>query len=159
MQTGTIAIMSLEEKIQQFPASPGVYLMRDTAGEIIYVGKARSLRQRVRSYFNPSGDSRYHVKFLMAKVADIDIVLTDTEKEALLLENTLIKHHHPRYNLNLKDDKTYFSLRLGRPGSAPADDPDVSAAALSACHLYVPQAPLSVPPDRPVQRPLPRSDN
>ncbi len=104
--------MSLEEKIQQFPASPGVYLMRDTAGEIIYVGKARSLRQRVRSYFNPSGDSRYHVKFLMAKVADIDIVLTDTEKEALLLENTLIKHHHPRYNLNLKDDKTYFSLRL-----------------------------------------------
>ncbi len=104
--------MSLEEKIQQFPASPGVYLMRDTAGEIIYVGKARSLRQRVRSYFNPSGDSRYHVKFLMAKVADIDIVLTDTEKEALLLENTLIKQHHPRYNLNLKDDKTYFSLRL-----------------------------------------------
>jgi excinuclease ABC subunit C len=104
--------MSLEEKIQQFPTSPGVYLMRDTAGEIIYVGKARSLRQRVRSYFNPSGDSRYHVKFLMAKVADIDIVLTDTEKEALLLENTLIKQHHPRYNLNLKDDKTYFSLRL-----------------------------------------------
>lgn len=104
--------MSLEEKIQQFPTSPGVYLMRDAAGEIIYVGKARSLRQRVRSYFNPSGDSRYHIKFLMAKVADIEIVLTDTEKEALLLENTLIKQHHPRYNLNLKDDKTYFSLRL-----------------------------------------------
>ncbi|MFZ2950538.1 MAG: excinuclease ABC subunit UvrC [Desulfuromonadaceae bacterium] len=104
--------MSLEEKIQQFPASPGVYLMRDRSGEIIYVGKARSLRQRVRSYFNPSGDSRYHVKFLMAKVADIDVVLTDTEKEALLLENTLIKQHHPRYNLNLKDDKTYFSLRI-----------------------------------------------
>jgi excinuclease ABC subunit C len=104
--------MTLEEKIQQFPASPGVYLMRDLAGEIIYVGKARSLRQRVRSYFNPSGDSRYHVKFLMAKVADIDVVLTDTEKEALLLENTLIKQHHPRYNLNLKDDKTYFSLRI-----------------------------------------------
>lgn len=104
--------MSLEEKIQQFPTSPGVYLMRDRAGDIIYVGKARSLRQRVRSYFNPSGDSRYHVKFLMAKVADIDVVLTDTEKEALLLENTLIKQHHPRYNLNLKDDKTYFSLRI-----------------------------------------------
>ncbi len=59
-----------------------------------------------------SGDSRYHVKFLMAKVVDIEVVLTDTEKEALLLENTLIKQHHPRYNLNLKDDKTYFSLRL-----------------------------------------------
>ena len=181
--------MSLEEKIQQFPTSPGVYLMRDAAGEIIYVGKARSLRQRVRSYFNPSGDSRYHVKFLMAKVADIEVVLTDTEKEALLLENTLIKQHHPRYNLNLKDDKTYFSLRLdpheefprftvvrkrpddgaryfgpyssgfGGPGGAPADDPDVSAAALSACHLHVPHAPLPVPPDRPVQRPLPWPDN
>ncbi|MFA7402873.1 MAG: excinuclease ABC subunit UvrC [Pelobacteraceae bacterium] len=104
--------MILEEKIQQFPTSPGVYLMRDAAGVIIYVGKARSLRQRVRSYFNASGDSRYHVKFLMAKVVDIDVVLTDTEKEALLLENTLIKQSHPRYNLNLKDDKTYFSLRL-----------------------------------------------
>ncbi len=104
--------MTLEEKIQQFPASPGVYLMRDADGAIIYVGKARTLRQRVRSYFNASGDSRYHVKFLIAKVADIEIVLTDTEKEALLLENTLIKQHHPRYNLNLKDDKTYFSLRL-----------------------------------------------
>lgn len=104
--------MNIEEKIQQFPTSPGVYLMRDATGEIIYVGKARSLRQRVRSYFNQSGDSRYHIKFLMAKVADIDIVLTDTEKEALLLENTLIKQHHPRYNLNLKDDKTYFSLRI-----------------------------------------------
>ena len=104
--------MTLEEKIQKFSTSPGVYLMRDAAGEIIYVGKARNLRQRVRSYFNPSGDSRFHIKFLIAKVVDIDIVLTDTEKEALLLENTLIKQHHPRYNLNLKDDKTYFSLRL-----------------------------------------------
>ena len=104
--------MSLADKIQQLPAAPGVYLMRDADGIIIYVGKARSLRQRVRSYFNSSGDSRYHVKFLVAKVADIEVMLTDTEKEALLLENTLIKQHHPRYNLDLKDDKTYFSLRL-----------------------------------------------
>lgn len=111
--------MGLEEKIQQFPASPGVYLMRDVAGEIIYIGKARSLRQRVRSYFNQSGDSRYHIKFLMAKVVDIEIMLTDTEKEALLLENTLIKQHHPRYNLNLKDDKTYFSLRLDQNEDFP----------------------------------------
>lgn len=104
--------MKLEEKIRQLPTSPGVYLMRDATGEIIYVGKARSLRQRVRSYFNPSGDSRQQIKFLMAKVADIEVLLTDTDKEALLLENTLIKQHHPRYNLNLKDDKTYFSLRI-----------------------------------------------
>jgi excinuclease ABC subunit C len=104
--------MALEEKIRQLPAAPGVYIMRDADGEIIYVGKARSLRQRVRSYFGASADSRYQVRFLMAKCADIDIVLTDTEKEALLLENTLIKQHRPRYNLDLKDDKTYFSLRL-----------------------------------------------
>lgn len=104
--------MSLEDKIRQLPTSPGVYLMRDAAGTIIYVGKARSLRQRVRSYFNSSGDSRYQIKFLVARIADIEIMLTDTEKEALLLENTLIKQYHPRYNLDLKDDKTYFSLRL-----------------------------------------------
>ncbi|HIJ96653.1 MAG TPA: excinuclease ABC subunit UvrC [Desulfuromonadales bacterium] len=104
--------MSLADKIQQLPAAPGVYLMRDADGTIVYIGKARNLRQRVRSYFNSSGDSRYHVKFLVAKVADIEVMLTDTEKEALLLENTLIKQYHPRYNLDLKDDKTYFSLRL-----------------------------------------------
>lgn len=104
--------MNIEEKIRHFPASPGVYIMRDESGEIIYIGKARSLRQRVRQYFAASGDSRYQIKFLVAKVADIDVMLTDTEKEALLLENTLIKQHRPRYNLNLKDDKTYFSLRI-----------------------------------------------
>lgn len=104
--------MEPREKIRHFPATPGVYLMRDGAGEIIYVGKARNLRQRVRSYFGASGDSRHQVRFLMARCADIDFILTDTEKEALLLENTLIKRHRPRYNLELKDDKTYFSLRL-----------------------------------------------
>jgi excinuclease ABC subunit C len=104
--------MSLEDKIAQLPAAPGVYLMRDANGTIIYIGKARSLRQRVRSYFNASGDSRWHVRFLVARIADIEVMLTDTEKEALLLENTLIKQHHPRYNLDLKDDKTYFSLRI-----------------------------------------------
>src|SRR5690242_6533385 len=98
-QTARMCAMSLEDKIRQLPALPGVYLMRDGDGEIIYIGKARSLRQRVRSYFGASGDSRYQVKFLVANVADIEVVLTDTEKEALLLENTLIKQHHPRYNL------------------------------------------------------------
>jgi excinuclease ABC subunit C len=104
--------MSLEDKITQLPAAPGVYLMRDADATIIYIGKARNLRQRVRSYFKAAGDSRYQVKFLVARIADIEVMLTDTEKEALLLENTLIKQHHPRYNLDLKDDKTYFSLRL-----------------------------------------------
>ena len=111
-QTGRITPMGLQDKIRQLPVSPGVYLMRDADGTIIYVGKARNLRARVRSYFNPSGDSRWHVKFLVTRVCDIEVMLTDTEKEALLLENTLIKQHRPRYNLDLKDDKTYFSLRI-----------------------------------------------
>ncbi|HEY6872870.1 MAG TPA: excinuclease ABC subunit UvrC [Geobacteraceae bacterium] len=100
------------EHIARFPASPGVYLMKGGDGTVLYVGKARNLRQRVRSYFRLSGDSRYHIPFLMARVATIDCIVTDTEKEALILENTLIKEHRPRYNLNLRDDKTYFSLRM-----------------------------------------------
>jgi len=76
------------------------------------VGKAKSLRARVRAYLAPARDGRYQIPFLMARVADIDYIVTDTEKEALILENTLIKQHRPRYNINLRDDKTYFSLRM-----------------------------------------------
>jgi len=100
------------EKIETFPSSPGVYIMRNAEGRVLYVGKAKNLRTRIRAYFGPSRDSRYQIKFLMARVADIDYLVTDTEKEALILENTLIKKHRPRYNINLRDDKTYFSLRL-----------------------------------------------
>lgn len=98
--------------IKHFPPSPGVYLMKDDGGRIIYVGKAINLRKRVSSYFSASGDSRYQIRFLMNRVATIDWIVTDTEKEALILENSLIKEHRPRYNLSLRDDKTYFSLRL-----------------------------------------------
>jgi excinuclease ABC subunit C len=100
------------ENIPFLPASPGVYLMKGASGEILYVGKARNLRQRVRSYFTSSRDSRYQIRFLLAMANDLEVIVTDTEKEALILENTLIKHHHPHYNIDLKDDKTYFSLRL-----------------------------------------------
>jgi excinuclease ABC subunit C len=100
------------ENISGFPPVPGVYLMKGEDGAVLYVGKARNLRQRVRSYFRQSGDSRYQIQFLMARVATIDYIVTDTEKEALILENTLIKKHRPRYNFNLRDDKTYFSLRM-----------------------------------------------
>lgn len=103
--------MDMKRSIGRFPTQPGVYLMKDERGEILYVGKARNLRQRVKSYFG-STDGRPQVRFLMARVAGISFTVTDTEKEALLLENTLIKQHQPRYNLNLKDDKTYFSLRI-----------------------------------------------
>ncbi len=93
------------------PTSPGCYLMRDLKDRVIYVGKANSLRARVRAYINES-DTRYRVKFLMQRVAHIDFLVTRNEKEALLLENSLIKEHRPRYNVRLKDDKSYVSLRV-----------------------------------------------
>jgi excinuclease ABC subunit C len=104
--------MLTADAIKHFPPAPGVYLMKDEAGTVIYVGKAINLKKRVGSYFRASGDSRFQIRFLMGRVATIDWIVTDTEKEALILENNLIKEHRPRYNLSLRDDKTYFSLRL-----------------------------------------------
>ncbi len=105
------SLTELERNPGTIPASPGVYMMKSKTGEIIYVGKAKDLRARLRTYFR-DGDSRYSVQFLMKRVADVDFIVTNNEKEALLLENTLIKQHRPRYNIRLKDDKTYVSLRL-----------------------------------------------
>jgi excinuclease ABC subunit C len=98
--------------IDNFPSSPGVYLMKGSDGKIIYVGKARNLKKRVRQYVLGSGDARLHIRFMVQLVEAVDFIVTDTEKEALILENTLIKQHHPKYNINLRDDKTYFSLRM-----------------------------------------------
>ncbi|MBI5887622.1 MAG: excinuclease ABC subunit UvrC [Deltaproteobacteria bacterium] len=104
--------MNIEEKLKTLPASPGVYVMKGISGEILYIGKAKSLRSRVRSYFRKGGDERYAVKFLAAKVADIGFIVTASEKEALLLEDTLCKRHRPKYNIRLKDSKTYVSIKL-----------------------------------------------
>ncbi|MBW2058735.1 MAG: excinuclease ABC subunit UvrC [Deltaproteobacteria bacterium] len=101
-----------EERIKNLPSRPGVYLMKDKTGKVLYVGKAKNLSQRVRSYFTGSGDSRFLVRFFVSKIEDVDWLVTDTEKEALILENNLIKKHKPRYNVNLKDDKTYYNLKL-----------------------------------------------
>lgn len=103
-----------------YPTSPGVYLMKDAEGLILYIGKAKNLRARLRNYFAPGGDGRAQVPLLMAKVAAIEVILTDTEKEALLLENNLIKKHQPRYNIDLRDDKTYVSVRLDLREEFPA---------------------------------------
>jgi excinuclease ABC subunit C len=105
--------MDIREKIESFPTEPGVYLMKGKEGRVVYVGKAANLKSRVGSYFRGSGDTRYFVRFLLVKVMDIDFIVTDTEKEALILENNLIKKYKPRYNIQFKDDKTYVSLRLG----------------------------------------------
>ncbi len=94
--------------------------MKDAEGLILYIGKAKNLRARLRSYFVPGGDGRAQIPLLMAKVIAIEVILTDTEKEALLLENNLIKKHRPRYNIDLRDDKTYVSVRLDLREEFPA---------------------------------------
>jgi excinuclease ABC subunit C len=104
---------SLDEILDRLPTEPGVYIMKDRRGKPIYIGKAGNLRARVRQYFQPaSGDTRQFVPLLGGIVADITTMLTTNEKEALLLENTLIKRHQPRFNVNLRDDKNYLVLRL-----------------------------------------------
>ena len=100
------------------PTKPGCYIMRDASGNVLYVGKARNLRARLRNYINET-DSRYSVKFLMRRVASVDFLVVDSEKDALLLENTLIKRHKPRYNVRLRDDKNYISIRLNPNESFP----------------------------------------
>jgi excinuclease ABC subunit C len=107
---------SIERKLETLAPSPGVYLLKDRAGKVLYVGKAKSLRSRVRAYFRPSGegegDGRFQVRFLMRKVRDFDTIVTTSEKEALILENNLIKQYKPRYNIRLKDDKSYLSAKI-----------------------------------------------
>ena len=99
--------------LDNLPSSPGVYLMKGAHGKILYVGKAKNLKNRVRSYFSDSSsDNRFIARNVRRLIADIEILLTRTEKEALLLENTLIKTHLPRFNIKLRDDKNYLCLRL-----------------------------------------------
>jgi len=102
---------TLDERLATVPTGPGVYLLKDAQGKVIYVGKAVSLRARVRSYLR-GGDERSQVRFLVGKLADFEMLVTASEKEALILENNLIKQYHPRYNIRLKDDKSYVSVKV-----------------------------------------------
>lgn len=104
--------MDLQNKLATLPASPGVYLMLNGAGEIIYVGKAINLRNRVRSYFQKGSSQPAKVRILVEHIVDFEYILTDSEMEALILENNLIKKHAPRYNVRLKDDKTYPYIKV-----------------------------------------------
>lgn len=97
----------LLKKIARLPTQPGVYLHRDTSGTILYVGKAKNLRHRVKSYFQEHRPVDAKTRALQRHIADVEVIVTDTEPEALLLENTLIKEHRPKYNILLRDDKTY----------------------------------------------------
>jgi excinuclease ABC subunit C len=100
-------------KLEGLPAVPGCYLFKDRTGAVVYVGKAKSLRSRVRSYFQESGsDARYFIPILRRIVRDLETVVTSSEKEAAVLENDLIKQHQPRFNVKLRDDKDFLSLRI-----------------------------------------------
>jgi excinuclease ABC subunit C len=111
--------MISDDYLSNLPDSPGVYIFKNRAKEIIYVGKARSIKDRVRSYFR-GGDKDSKTERLIRNVDDVSIVLTGNEKEAFLLENNLIKENQPKYNILLKDDKTYVSLRLSVQDEFPA---------------------------------------
>ena len=105
--------VEFEKKLKSLPASPGCYLFRDAQARVLYVGKAKSLRARVRSYFQDgSSDTRAFIPLLRKNVVDLETLVTRTEKEAAILENSLIKEHQPRYNVKLRDDKEYLSLKL-----------------------------------------------
>ncbi len=97
----------LKQKLDSLTAVPGVYQFRDKAGEVLYVGKAKRLNQRVRSYFQNAADHTGKILALVRKIADIDVIITDSEAEALILENNLIKKYRPRYNILYRDDKSY----------------------------------------------------
>jgi excinuclease ABC subunit C len=100
-------VTSLEPKLKALPAKPGVYLFRDTSGKLLYVGKAKSLRSRVRSYFQQSGDMRSGISGMIPRIADLEVIVTGSEVEALHLEQNLVKRHRPPYNVRLRDDKSF----------------------------------------------------
>ncbi len=105
--------LSLEEKFKNLPNKPGVYYFKDKGNKIIYIGKAKSLRSRVRSYFQSSAINP-KTEVMVSKIKDFEIIITNSEIEALILEANLVKEHKPRYNINLKDDKSYPYIRVTR---------------------------------------------
>jgi excinuclease ABC subunit C len=102
----------LDERLESLPPTAGVYLFRNARGKVLYVGKAQSLRARVRSYFRGGGDGRVRTPRLVESTTDVEVVVTPSVKDALLLENELIKRHRPPFNVRLRDDKQYLGLRL-----------------------------------------------
>jgi len=103
---------SLEAKLRHMPTQPGVYLFKDAEGEILYIGKAKSLRSRVRSYFTRGQDHSLKTRELVRRIADVDTIVVGSEAEALLLEANLIKEHRPRFNIQLRDDKRYPYIKV-----------------------------------------------
>lgn len=102
----------LRQRLPVIPTKPGVYLFKDTSGKFLYVGKAANLRNRLRNYFSQSSKLQPKIARMLRLASDFDYMVTNSENDALILENTLIKRHHPRYNTRLKDDKTYPYIKI-----------------------------------------------
>ena len=111
-QKGGEAISPTREKLSQLPDLPGVYLFKDDQESVLYIGKSKSIRNRVRSYFHGSAKHNLRIKLMVSRIHDFSLIVTDTEAEALILEEQLIKRHHPRYNVALKDGKSYPYCKL-----------------------------------------------
>ncbi len=107
------------EKAKEASQSPGCYLMKEESGGVIYVGKARNLRNRLQQYFQPAQHENARTEMMVSRVRKFEVILTETEAEALILENTLIKKHKPKFNVRLKDDKSYPYLKVDRGSSYP----------------------------------------
>lgn len=107
---GSLKSSGLKRRAAELPEKPGIYFFRNASGEVVYIGKAASLRDRVRSYFQPSDDPKVHN--ILAETADIDYILTGTEREAAFLENNFVRQHQPRFNLKLKDDKNFPFIKV-----------------------------------------------
>lgn len=105
-------ISSARDKLSNLPNLPGVYLFKDDQQSILYIGKSKSIRNRVRSYFNNSAKHNLRIQLMVSRIHDFSLIVTDTEAEALILEEQLIKRHHPRYNVALKDGKSYPYCKL-----------------------------------------------
>ena len=103
---------SIEDELKKLPTNPGVYIMHNTQGEIIYIGKAKNLKNRVKSYFRASTNHSIKTKHMVSHIAWFEYIITDNENEALTLECNLIKEHHPKYNIMLMDDKEYPYIKI-----------------------------------------------
>ena len=145
---------SLRKKAAGLPQKPGIYFFKDCRDTVIYIGKARALRDRVKSYFASTADSK--VDHILAETCDIDFILTGSEREAAFLENNFIRQHQPKFNLRLKDDKSFPYLKVSideefpgiyltrrvEPGRAPKDQRTPTLEEL----MVVPSRMRSTPP-------------
>ena len=110
---------ALQETLNRLPSKAGVYIMKDKSGDVVYVGKAQDLKVRVRQYFGQSADARHFVQLLPDVLGRIDAIVTANVKEALILENDLIKKYQPRFNVLLRDDKNFLHLQLDKSEKWP----------------------------------------